>query len=130
MRSGERSRFSAREFKLLESISPIVISLARRHWQNISDKFNVGAVSNDPYQNRSMIEDTVATLFSQRITPRETQVVAQVLEGHSSDSIARSLGISVGTVRIHRRNIYAKLQISSQRELFSIFLKKFTTGRG
>jgi DNA-binding CsgD family transcriptional regulator len=130
MRTVERSRFSAREFRLLESISPIVISLAQRHWQNISDKFNVGSVSNNPYQNRPVIEDTVATLFSQRITPRETQVVAQVLEGHSSDSIARSLGISVGTVRIHRRNIYAKLQISSQQELFSIFLKKFTTGRG
>ena len=75
-----------------------------------------------------MIENTVSTLFSQRITPRETQVVAQVLEGHSSDSIAKNLGISVGTVRIHRRNIYAKLRISSQQELFSIFLKKSPRG--
>jgi len=54
--------------------------------------------------------------------------VAQVLEGHSSDSIAKDLGIIVGTVRIHRSNIYAKLQISSQQELFSIFFKKTTTG--
>ena len=69
-------------------------------------------------------------LFGQRITPRETQVVAQVLEGHSSDSIAKNLAISVGTVRIHRRNIYAKLQISSQQELFSIFLKRITAERG
>lgn len=47
----------------------------------------------------------------------------------SSDSIAKDLGITVGTVRIHRRNIYAKLQISSQQELFSIFFKKITTDR-
>jgi DNA-binding CsgD family transcriptional regulator len=53
----------------------------------------------------------------------------QVLEGHSSDAIARSLGISVGTVRIHRRNIYGKLQISSQQELFSIFFQKIKTLR-
>ncbi|NIQ08738.1 MAG: helix-turn-helix transcriptional regulator, partial [Gammaproteobacteria bacterium] len=39
---------------------------------------------------------------------------------------ANSLGISTGTVRIHRRNIYAKLQISSQQELFAIFFKKIT----
>jgi DNA-binding CsgD family transcriptional regulator len=32
------------------------------------------------------------------------------------------LDISPGTVRIHRRNIYAKLRINSQGELFSEFL--------
>jgi DNA-binding CsgD family transcriptional regulator len=130
MRSGERSRFSAREFRLLESVAPIVVSLARRHWHDVPGKFDVKAAIDEPRQDRALIENTVSTLFSQRITPRETQVVAQVLEGHSSDSIAKNLGISVGTVRIHRRNIYAKLRISSQQELFSIFLKKVTTGRG
>jgi DNA-binding CsgD family transcriptional regulator len=130
MRSGERSRFSAREFRLLDSVAPIVVSLAQRHWQDVPAKFDVEAAADEPRQDRALIENTVSTLFSQRITPRETQVVAQVLEGHSSDSIATNLGISVGTVRIHRRNIYAKLRISSQQELFSIFLKKITTGRG
>ncbi len=130
MRSGERSRFSAREFRLLGSIAPIVVSLAQRHWQDVPEKFDVETAVDEPHQDRALIENTVSTLFSQRITPRETQVVAQVLEGHSSDSIATNLGISVGTVRIHRRNIYAKLRISSQQELFSIFLKKITTGRG
>lgn len=33
------------------------------------------------------------------------------------------LGISAGTVRIHRKNVYAKMRISSQRELFSIFMQ-------
>ncbi len=130
MRSGERSRFSAREFRLLGSVAPIVVSLAQRHWQDVPDRFDLEAVDDEPHQDRALIENTVSTLFSQRITPRETQVVAQVLEGHSSDSIATNLGISVGTVRIHRRNIYAKLRISSQQELFSIFLKKITTGLG
>lgn len=129
MRSGESSRFSAREFRQLESITPVIVSLAQRHWHDVPDKFDVGTATGEPHHERSLIENTVSTLFSQRITPRETQVVAQVLEGHSSDSIAKDLGISVGTVRIHRRNIYAKLQISSQQELFSIFFKEITTGR-
>ncbi len=130
MRSGESSRFSVREFRLLESVTPVVVSLAQRHWQNVPDRFDVETAVNESHDDRSLIENTVGALFSQSITPRETQVVAQVLEGHSSDSIAKNLGISVGTVRIHRRNIYAKLQISSQQELFSIFFKKITMGRG
>ena len=130
MRSGENSRFSAREFRLLDSAAPIVVSLAQRHWQDVPEKFNVETAVNETPQDHSLIEHTVNDLFGRRITPRETQVVAQVLEGHSSDSIAKNLGIAVGTVRIHRRNLYAKLQISSQQELFSIFFKKTTAGHG
>jgi len=129
MRSGESSRFSARQFRLLESVTPIVVGLAQHHWQDLPDEIDLGTESGDVHEERTLIENTVSSLFSKRITPRETQVVVQVLEGHSSDSIAKNLGISVGTVRIHRRNIYSKLQISSQQELFSIFFKKITTGR-
>jgi len=129
MRSGDSSRFSAKEFRLLDSVGPIVNSLAQRHWQDIHNKIEAEPLSIETSENRTIIEEAVGALFGPRITPRETQVVAQVLEGHSSDSIARSLGISVGTVRIHRRNIYGKLQISSQQELFSIFFKKIKTVR-
>jgi DNA-binding CsgD family transcriptional regulator len=129
MRSGESQRFSAREFKLLESVAPIVSSLARRQWQDVPDWFEVESIERENCDNRTIIESTVSTIFGPRITPRETQVVAQVLEGHSSESISRSLGISAGTVRIHRRNIYAKLDISSQQELFSIFFQKIRTVR-
>ena len=36
----------------------------------------------------------------------------------------------VETGRIHRRNVYAKLQISSQQELVAIFLKRITEEHG
>ncbi len=130
MRAGDSARFSAREFRLLESVTPLVVTLARQHWQDIPVEFGVSTKTDRQHDETALIENTVSALFSQRITSRETQVVAQVLEGHSSDSIAKNLGISVGTVRIHRRNVYAKLRISSQQELFSIFLKSVTTGRG
>jgi DNA-binding CsgD family transcriptional regulator len=129
MRSGASSRFSAREFRLLESVAPIVVSLAQRHWQDVPDWFEIGLTDPDKVDNRSIIEKTVTAIFGTRITPREIQVVTQVLEGHSSESISKRLGISSGTVRIHRRNIYAKLGISSQQELFSIFFQKIRTVR-
>ena len=44
----------------------------------------------------------------------------------ASISIATLLNISVGTVKVHRKNIYAKLEISSQSELFSLFLPLLT----
>ncbi len=129
MRSGDSQRFSAREFRLLESVSPIVCSLSQQHWQALSSELENKPSEQNTQDNHSMIEDTVTELFSPKITPRETQVVAQVLEGHSSDSIAKGLGISVGTVRIHRRNIYAKLNISSQEELFAMLFQKIRTVR-
>jgi len=127
MRSGDSQRFSAREFRLLESVAPIVCSLSQRHWQDLPSCFENEPSAQRTQDNHSIIEDTVTAVFGPRITPRETQVVAQVLEGHSSESIAKSLGISVGTVRIHRRNIYAKLNISSQEELFSMLFQKIRT---
>ena len=45
-----------------------------------------------------------------------------ILKGHSSESISRNLGISIATVKTHRQNLYAKLGLSTQQELFSLFL--------
>ena len=38
-------------------------------------------------------------------------------------STGEVLGITPGTVKIHRKNIYAKLGISSQAELFNRFIR-------
>jgi hypothetical protein len=45
-----------------------------------------------------------------------------ILQGHSTQSIALHLDIAPGTVKIHRKNIYRKMQISTQAELFSVFM--------
>jgi len=56
------------------------------------------------------------------LTAREVEIVQFVLKGHSNNSISLHLEISEGTVKIHRRNIYRKLEISSQSELFAMTL--------
>ena len=129
MRAGNKPRFSAREFKLLKRVTPIVISLSQAHWEGIHNKFESEPGEMSVVDNHVIIEETVGALLGSRITPRESQVVAQVLEGHSSEAIAKSLGISTGTVRIHRRNVYGKLNISSQQELFSILFQEIKTVR-
>jgi DNA-binding CsgD family transcriptional regulator len=60
--------------------------------------------------------------FGQELTPREKEIVGLVLEGHPSAAIAKRLGIGRGTVKNHRRRLYDKLDITSERELFLLYL--------
>jgi len=124
MRSGESQRFSAREFRLLESVVPIVNSLAQRHWQAVPDWFEVDSTDLEPGDNPTIIENTVGAIFGPRITPRETQVVAQVLEGHSSESIAKSLGISVGRYAFTAETFTPSSIFLRSRNCFQFFFRK------
>jgi DNA-binding CsgD family transcriptional regulator len=56
------------------------------------------------------------------LTRRERQISQLLLRGHSSKSVARELRIAPGTVMVHKRNLFAKLGISSQYELFSLLI--------
>lgn len=55
------------------------------------------------------------------VTAREAEVADLVLRGHSNGSIGAVLGISTETAKVHRKNLYAKLRISSSFELFRLF---------
>ncbi len=57
------------------------------------------------------------------LTPREGEIVEYTLKGHSANALGDILGIASGTVRSHRRNIHAKLRITSQGELISKFIQ-------
>ncbi len=51
-----------------------------------------------------------------RLTPRETEVLEQLSTGLKYDQIAGNLFLSVGTIRKHVENIYAKLQVCNKLE--------------
>ena len=73
---------------------------------------------------RSLKERLVYTKLAggKRITEREAEVASLVVQGHSTSAIGLILDISPQTVKVHRRNIYRKLNISSQTELFAQFV--------
>ncbi len=56
------------------------------------------------------------------LTPREGRIVELILAGCPTEDIARKLQISRGTVKNHRGRLYYKLDITTERELFSLFL--------
>ncbi|WP_347266205.1 LuxR C-terminal-related transcriptional regulator [Paracoccus sp. (in: a-proteobacteria)] len=108
----EERVFSQPEFRRLAALAPLVTALMRRQWAGLAQDF-AACDSDRPEPAGEALE---------RLTPREREIVAYVLKGYSAEATGQALGIATGTVRIHRRNIYAKLGISSQRELFARFL--------
>ncbi len=56
------------------------------------------------------------------LTPREIDVVREVVAGYPNELIAARLGITVGTVKNCRWRLYYKLDITTERELFCMFL--------
>jgi DNA-binding CsgD family transcriptional regulator len=113
--------FSAREFRDLETLLPFVVATAQKQWGGLIGQFS----TQPPGKGQrlpQLIEDAFQGFGRNLLTPREAEVVEYILKGHSADATGRALGIASGTVRIHRRNIYAKLRVSSQGELFTRFM--------
>lgn len=130
MRPHSHPAFSVRELCALRCVEPLLGRIAQAHWRTDPRLKAVKPEQDDKDMLRRTVEDALRRLGMPLLTPRETEVVGLVLRGHSSESIANILGISAGTVRIHRKNVYAKMRISSQRELFSIFMQSPVYGGG
>ncbi|MGH6937400.1 helix-turn-helix transcriptional regulator [Hypericibacter sp.] len=127
MRDGHCTVFPAREMNRLQQVAPVVIAAAERHWRGLKAQASPPAGTRlhpGPQALPSGLDlSTLFDAFGERpLTRREREVGGLVLRGHSSEAIARQLKIAPGTVKIHRKNIYAKLGIASQAELFSLFL--------
>lgn len=125
MRLHDDPPFSAAEFAWLNRIEPVVLSALAHHWRDL------GVAETEENTNTACLSDHVQHAFTtfgdSMLTAREQDVVQLILRGHSTESIGHNLGISPSTVKIHRRNLYAKLGISSQSELFSLFIDLLST---
>ncbi|QFT83672.1 Response regulator protein TmoT [Halomonas sp. THAF12] len=56
------------------------------------------------------------------LAQRKREIVRLLLAGHSTRSAARKLDISDGSAKVHRQHIYQRLEVSSQSQLFRLFL--------
>ena len=57
------------------------------------------------------------TLTSQRLTPREREVLHLLTLGYTNREVASELSISVRTVETHRASILAKLRVRTRADL-------------
>ena len=114
--------FSAKEIRELKQCWLVIKAACEKHWHDLEAAFAPSDGKKKGNSIHKSLEVAFQTFGKGVLTPREREVVEFTLKGHSAEAIGRILEISPGTVRIHRRNVYAKLQIRSQGELFSEFI--------
>ncbi len=125
-RSEHGARFSDTDVSHLEAVQPLLYALACKHWSLVRSRT---APARD-LELGKMVQEAAANFGRKLLTPRECEVVKLVLRGFSTKLISQSLGISPGTVKVHRENIYAKLGVSSQAELFNLFIASVSASQG
>lgn len=127
MRKARTGSFSNRDLSQLQAAHPFVSALVRHGWNDCAGRFAPDA----PKPETATAPSEVATRVwsSLNLTARETAIIEKVLQGFSSESIGLEMGIATGTVKVHRRNIYRKLGISSQTQLLSLYLDKLRQAR-
>ena len=112
--------FKRREIQCLKHHGPILLELLAQHYASLADNTEQKAIPTQVRPLPDIIRATTLDLFDVRLTVRESQIAALVLQGHSNQSAALKLGIARETNKVHRRNLYRKLSISSQGELFAL----------
>jgi DNA-binding CsgD family transcriptional regulator len=117
---GRRDRmFTRAELRRLALIEPLVSASMRRIWEYWQEKAGNSADSDLVHER---LTDCFERFGEDVLTDRERQISQLLLRGHSSKAIARQLDIAPGTVMVHKRNLFSKLKISSQYELFSMLI--------
>jgi DNA-binding CsgD family transcriptional regulator len=111
----------AEQLNLLRAVEPLVrefiSEFGRRGLQH-------SAVSEGGRDNlKQRVQSAFEHFGCDLLTEREREVAHMVLRGHSVKSTASQMSISPETVRMHRKNLYLKLEIGSQSELFALFIE-------
>lgn len=127
MRTKSVLPFSAEEFGDLKLVAPVVLETMSHHWQAAVGKaLEADAAHSAPI---STLDKAFATFANDKLSPREQTIVSLLLRGHSTLSVAHNLDIAEGTAKVHRRNIYDKLGISSQAQMFLMFCSHIINSR-
>ena len=114
-------RFTRIELSRLRNIEPVILAAMRRVW----DEREHAPDERDRSMHQRLTE-CFETFGEKELTQREREITQLLLRGHSSKSIARELGIAPGPVMVHKRNLFSKLGITSQYELFSSFIDQLS----
>ena len=111
--------FTRSELARLQLVEPMVRAAMHRIWINWHSAQERGRPDRAIH---SRLTECYRNFGHEILTQREREITQLLLRGHSTKSVARELGIAPGTVMVHKRNLFQKLGITSQYELFSRFI--------
>lgn len=111
--------FSQKSEETLRRHEPVIMSLLTSHW---AESRPAGQLKPS---GPSITQGLIAAMKRHRevtLSSRQAEVALLILQGHSSPSIGLNLGVSSQTVKVFRKQLYAKCGISSQAELFALMM--------
>ncbi|MGV1794904.1 response regulator transcription factor [Rhizobium sp. A37_96] len=122
-RQANNAPFDAHDEGILRELEPLLRSAVTRHWSDLNPA--AGKRSANPLG--VALQHAMMRFGSSILTERECEVARLILRGYSLKGAAEKLSISETTVKLHRSNLYAKLDITSQTELFSLFIESVSS---
>jgi len=114
--------FSDEEYERLYLLAEPVSELLKRH-SELGD-FSATYLIQPGIDHQ--INLAFETFGSSMLSPREKDVLELMLRGYGTNVSAERLEIALETVRRHRKSIYRKLDVSSQTDLFSLFINSMS----
>ncbi|MHC8382720.1 helix-turn-helix transcriptional regulator [Pseudomonas sp. LB3P14] len=111
----------AEQLNLLRAVEPLVREFISEYGRRGLQHSTVNQGVRDDLKQR--VQSAFENFGCDLLTEREREVAHMVLRGHSVKSTASQMSISPETVRMHRKNLYLKLNIGSQSELFALFIE-------
>ncbi|WP_212653628.1 helix-turn-helix transcriptional regulator [Marinomonas sp. CT5] len=109
-------------YKMLRFIYPLLRATVKQHWGENQPFLRQTSEKN----HKLIVHDHMSQVLKQfgchTLTERERDVALLIIRGYSLKAISELLGIAFGTSKVHCKNLYKKLGINSQAELFAIFL--------
>jgi DNA-binding CsgD family transcriptional regulator len=114
MKAQERGPFDSAEVAHLHLLTPLISAVLELHGRLLPREA-------EPADVNSQLEGAFVGALGQ-LTEAQRYIAKLLLQGHSNASIARELRISEGTVKVHKHNLYQRLEISSHAELFRLFI--------
>lgn len=118
-RSVRNPAFLPADVAALQLVLPCVVAATARHHELTR---SAAPPEVDTLTHRK-VQSTIDNFARSLLTQREREVLFYMLSGYSSALTAERLETSEGTIKIHRKNIHRKLDIGSQAELFSLFIR-------
>jgi DNA-binding CsgD family transcriptional regulator len=117
MRYLRNGPFTASQMQALTALGPVITALFEKHCQ-----LSYSGSLKEEQPGDVMLEDAFVEILQGRLTGTQRYIAKLLLQGHSNASIATLLNISDGTVKVHKHNIYQRLEISTNAELFRLFI--------
>lgn len=112
--------FTKHEINRIRQHTALICKLLELHHQNHLQNCAAGDRTGSALPMEERLKQWCATDRDCDLTDREAQIAALILQGHSSMSAALNLDIATETVKVHRKNLYRKLRVGTQAELFAL----------